>query len=51
MSNLYMQVLSQAENGQAERKVKATKLEMLKVLTWNNSRVLETSIRTSLQSK
>ena len=33
ISNLYMQVVSQAENGQAELEVKATKLEMLKVLT------------------
>ena len=40
-SNLSIQVALQVEKGQAELEVKTTKLEIVKVLTWNNSRVLE----------
>ena len=50
ISHLSIQVVSQAENLQAELEVKASKLEMVKVLTRNNSRVLETRKGTSSQS-
>ena len=50
ISDLSIQVVSQAEKLQAELEVKASKLEMVKVLTRNNSRVLETRKGTSSQS-
>ena len=39
-SNLSIQVNSQVEKGEAELQVKTTKFEIVKVLIWNNSRVL-----------